>query len=137
MILAGIWCVISYFRESDELKYFRLDLFVGVVLVLGGILVIQQSARLIAFISMVVAIWIILRGILDLQVSFNLRFVQAKGWWIALIAALLTILLGVAIFINPFESAEVTMMATGILMLVSSIFDLGQSIGILITLREE
>ena len=137
MIIGGLWYVINYFREAKEIVYFRLDLFVGIILIVSGLLVIKNAATLIVFISMVVAIWIILRGILDLQVSLNLRLVEAKGWWIALIMALLTIALGIVVFINPFKSAEITIIATGIIMLVSSIFDLGQSIGILIALKGE
>lgn len=137
MIICGLWHLISYFKDSTELKYFRLDLFVGIVLILSGILIIKNSAMLISIISMLVAVWIILRGILDLQVSFNLKRLESKGWWIALLVAIITIILGIVIFINPFATAEVTVIATGIMMLVSSVFDLGESIGILIALKNE
>ena len=136
MILGGLWYVISYFRESKELQYFRLDLFVGIILIVSGILMIKNASALIVFISMVVAVWIILRGILDLQVSLNLKSVQSRGWWIALIMALITIALGIVVFVNPFATAELTVISTGIIMLVSSIFDLGQSIGILVALKD-
>ena len=83
----------------------------------------------------IVGMWIIIKSIVKLQLSFNMKAMNEKSWILILISSLITLLIGIIALINPFEiMVTVTILAGGML-LGTGIIDLLESICIIKKLK--
>ena len=74
-------------------------------------------------------------NLIKLQLSINLSGIKNSGWIFLVIISIITIILGLVIVVNPFESLIVITLLTGILLLTSEVINLIESICILINIR--
>lgn len=96
----------------------------GIVLVLLGIWICTQPRIVLSIIPVVVGIIVVLHGLMDLQYTLDIRRTGNTKWWIALVAAIITLVVGLLLVFNPFTAYEVTMILLGIAMLYDGGSDL-------------
>lgn len=103
----------------------------GIVLVLLGIWICTQPRIVLSIVPVVVGIIVLIHGLMDIQYTLDIRKTGNTKWWIALIAAVLTLLIGFMLVFNPFTAYEITMVLLGIAML----YDGGSDLVLLIFAR--
>lgn len=124
LCMAGLLRCVAYFREDKTEAFGSFALVQGAAMLGFGIYFVVRPASLAAFLTVVLAIVLIVGGVMKLQYGFDLARFQVTGWWIELIGALLTAALGILVFVNPFEAAETLMIFIGIAFIVDAVWDL-------------
>lgn len=124
LILMGVIQLISFLR-GERLGFFnKFNMIMGIVLVLLGIWICTQPRIVLSIIPVAVGIIVIFHGLMDIQYTLDIKRTGNTKWWIALIAAILTLVIGVMLVLNPFTAYEITMILLGIAMLYDGGSDL-------------
>ena len=131
LILMGVIQLIGFLRGERLGFYNKFNMIMGIVLVLLGIWICTQPRIVLSIVPMVVGIIVLIHGLMDIQYTLDIRKTGNTKWWIALIAAVLTLLIGFMLVFNPFTSYEITMVLLGIAML----YDGGSDLVLLIFAR--
>ena len=67
---------------------------------------------------------IIIHGLVDLQAALNIKRGGYEKWWVSLILALVTIVLGTLILVDPFSALDALLILIGIVLVFDGISDL-------------
>ncbi|MEZ3462354.1 MAG: DUF308 domain-containing protein [Lachnospiraceae bacterium] len=124
LILMGVIQLVVFLRGERLGFYNKFSMFMGIVLVLLGIWICTQPRIVLSIIPVVVGIIVVLHGLMDLQYTLDIRRTGNTKWWIALVAAIITLVVGLLLVFNPFTAYEVTMILLGIAMLYDGGSDL-------------
>lgn len=130
LILCGIVDIIRYVTSKGETFFFRYDLVIGILLCLAGLFVLTQSDLIISFIPTIVGIVLLINGLINLQKAFNLKKAGLERWWIDLIFASATLLLGLVIWLRPFAAVATTNIFIGICLILNGVSNLCTMFGI-------
>lgn len=115
----GIVHTVSYFSSSKELKMFSVELAIGVISLLVGLVFIFNPSVVQEFLAFIIGAWIILKSITSIQLALNMRESTNK-WFIALILAIFTFILGIILILKPFATS-VLISACGVMLLISEV----------------
>lgn len=95
-----------------------------VIAALLGLLLLIRPQMFIAILPMLLGILITVDGVMRLQSVLALRRARYGRWWLALISAVVTLVLGVLLMINPFEGMAAMVAVMGAFLLVDGIANL-------------
>lgn len=122
-IVIGAFTVLSYlFREVTQ-NYYRNDFVIGMVAILLGAAVLYKAELVIALIPLILGILVVFSGITKLQNSIDIRRMGYGNGLVFLVLAILNILLGAILIIDPFNAVKVLFMVIGVGLLFSGISD--------------
>lgn len=124
LIVMGIFQLISFLRGERLGFYNKFVMMMGIVLVLLGIWICAQPRIVLSIIPVVVGIIVLFHGLMDIQYTLDIKKAGSEKWWIALIAAVLTLIVGLLLVLNPFTVYEITMVLVGVAMLYDGGSDL-------------
>ena len=124
LIVMGVFQLISFLRGERLGFYNEFVMMMGIVLVLLGIWICTQPHIVLSIIPVVVGIIVLIHGLMDIQYTLDIKKAGSTKWWIALIAAILTLVVGLLLVFNPFTAYEITMVLLGIAMLYDGGSDL-------------
>ena len=124
LIVMGVFQLISFLRGERLGFYNKFVMMMGIVLVLLGIWICTQPHIVLSIIPVVVGIIVLIHGLMDIQYTLDIKKAGSTKWWIALIAAILTLVVGLLLVFNPFTAYEITMVLLGITMLYDGGSDL-------------
>lgn len=132
MLLAiGVVSLINYLRRKDISGIiYRYDLVVGLCAILGGILVIVKVDKLTDLIPAVLGFLVTMSGIMKMQNSVDMLRLGHGTWHVAFAMAIVNIVAGIVLLMNPFEAAQILIMCLGIALVYSGITDLYVTISI-------
>ena len=131
MLLAlGVASLINYLRKDISGIIYRYDLVVGLCAILGGILVIVKVDKLTDLIPAVLCFLVTMSGILKMQNSVDMLRLGHGTWHVAFAMAIVNIVAGIVLLMNPFEAAQILIMCIGIALVYSGITDLYVTISI-------
>lgn len=114
IILLGIGMLAGTITNIRNHKPYALDLTGAVVLLVLGFLLTFYSQNTIEIFVIITGSWAILLGIVQLIFAFNVN-PEMKSKNTLLINAIISILFGIILLYNPFKSAEILVVITGIL----------------------
>lgn len=134
LIAIGVVSLISYVRKDITGILYRYDLVVGVSAVLGGVLVILKADQLMDLIPVVLGFLVTISGILKIQNSIDMYRLGHGTWHITFAMALINIVFGVILLINPFIW-EIFIACVGVALVYSGVTDLYMTIAISIRLK--
>ena len=124
LIVMGDFQLISFLRGERLGFYNKFVMMMGIVLVLLGIWICAQPRIVLSIIPVVVGIIVLIHGLMDIQYTLDIKKAGSEKWWIALIAAALTLIVGLLLMLNPFTAYEITMVLLGVAMLYDGGSDL-------------
>lgn len=124
LILMGVIQLVVFLRGERLGFYNKFNMIMGIVLVVLGIWICTQPHIVLSIIPVAVGIIVIFHGLMDIQYTLDIKRTGNTKWWIALIAAILTLVVGVLLVLNPFTAYEITMFLLGIAMLYDGGSDL-------------
>ena len=131
MLLAiGVVSLINYLRKDISGIIYRYDLVVGLCAILGGILVIVKVDKLTDLIPAVLGFLVTMSGIMKMQNSVDMLRLGHGTWHVAFAMAIVNIVAGIVLLMNPFEAALILIMCLGIALVYSGITDLYVTISI-------
>lgn len=124
VLIAGTINILSYIFQDKDTKQISYDLFNGIVMIILGCIIIVFKSLIISIIPIIVAIWIIYSGIIKYQMSKSLNVVENKQAKILTISAIIQVVLGVLILLNPFGTAIAVISIVGMILFVTELQDL-------------
>lgn len=131
MLLAlGVVSLINYLGKDISGIIYRYDLVVGLCAILGGILVIVKVDKLTDLIPAVLGFLVTMSGIMKMQNSVDMLRLGHGTWHVAFAMAIVNIVAGIVLLMNPFEAAQILIMCLGIALVYSGITDLYVTISI-------
>lgn len=119
IILAGIvFGLVAYnrYKKNIPAKMITTESLLMIVL---GVLILVFTTETISFFILLIGVWIAITGIIELIALVNIKFLPNKN--IFLVNAIISLLFGVLLIINPFESAKTLIAISGILALIFGI----------------
>lgn len=96
-IIMGLLKMIDYFSTNKEDNYMFA---VSVVAIITGIVIMFCADIILSAFRILIAIWIIYSGIMNLQTTIIWKEYKSKLWLTTLILAIITIMAGIYILVN-------------------------------------
>ncbi len=127
LAILGAAKVINYFRTAPEEASKNGGLVTGLLLLLGGLFCIFRWEWFIVtfpILTVVYGVVTLVNGINKVQWAIDMLRMKQKYWFIAIIGAVLTLLAGVLILVNPFTSTAVMWMFIALSMIAEAIIDI-------------
>ena len=114
LLLGSAFTFILLFSNWSRLANGKLLLFLDGILDAGvGLLILLYPEQTVYIVTILIAVWLVLMGILQIYYAFSTRG-HLKLWWVALVNGLVTVVLGVLIGSNPFEGAKALIILFGL-----------------------
>lgn len=124
ILILGVIRVIRYFAGNDFADQFRFDLARGILAVMFGIFMLIAPNAVIVALPVLLGLAIIIDSVLRLQLSIDLKRLQYEKWWLGLVLALVTGVLGAMLLFNPFAGSVALTMYIGISLVIDGIVNL-------------
>ena len=132
LFVDGLIHLVTYFALTHDMRIFSNDLLEGILALLAGVFVAFNADAFISALTMIIGLWIVIKGLLNLQLSFQLQQIIEFNWfWIFLCAVLCVAF----IIVHPIDMAIGLTMAEGIVLLVTEVLSLIQTIYVLYKLN--
>lgn len=127
-ILLGTMCVImgilkgiDYFASGKKDNYL---LSIAIVAVIAGVIIMFCAGIITSIFRILIALWIIYSGIMNLQTTIVWRDYQSRLWLLTLILSIVTIIAGVYILVTNGAMLQIIgaiIMAYGIIDIIESV----------------
>ena len=124
MMFVGAVKILLYIKESNQENYYTNDLMIGIIAVIVGLFVVFKIKILLSIIPFLFGLLVLISGSMKLQNVINLKKAGYKNWMAMLIMALLGIVLGIILIINPFSGVELLFRIVGICFIYSGVTDI-------------
>ncbi len=125
LILMGVCGMIMFFKDK---VYYQNELIMGIFAILSGILLVTNTNIIATIIPIIIGISMIGLGAKKLEISFTFKDHQVTGWLYMLVMAILTLVFGIILIMNPIKGAFIATQAIGIIIVLYSILDIVDSI---------
>ncbi len=135
ILLSGLGYLISYFTISKESRLFSIDLLLGLVTIISGIMLLVYKKDVINVFPIILGIWIIISNLFKLQLSINLSLFLDNAYLGLVLITILMIVFGLLLIINPFASFMTITVTAGTLLLITEVINLIESIYVIIKLN--
>lgn len=96
-IAMGVLKLIEYYTSETKDD---LMLTVALVAVIFGVIILFASDAVLTFFRVILGVWIIVTGVMDLQTILIWKQVRSPYWTVALLLAIFMILSGIIILVN-------------------------------------
>ena len=103
-IFLGAICIIKGFLKGiDYLASGKKDnylLSIAIVVMIAGIIIMFCSDMIVSIFRIIIALWIIYSGIMNLQTSIIWKDYQSRLWLLTVLLAIATVIAGIYILMN-------------------------------------
>ncbi len=123
LIVFGTINLIQYMRTDAMEVFNKYDLVIGFSSIIGGVLIIINVDKFQNIILIALGFMVMISGILKFQNSVNLMRLKASNWHITFGMAIINIVFGVILLINPF-AIELFLVLLGIGFIFSGLTDI-------------
>lgn len=134
VIMDGIMHIVSYCKAKEDARLMNFEFAEGILGVLSGILILFSAKYLVIFLPILLGTWIIIKSIIKMQISLNIRTDIQSNWVLVLVFSIISLILGVFIIFNP-TLGYVTISIMGIFVAVYEVLNIIESIYILNKLK--
>lgn len=128
MIIIGIVSIVRAFdAKSTGMLPYRLGLWGGVLDLIIGVLCAFFSSKVVNLFPVLVMIYgiiMVISGVHKIRNYLVLKDFGVNRSWLIVVSAILTIVLGIVVFLNPFSATGAAWTYTGIFLIVEGVFDL-------------
>ena len=124
MILCGVWSVIAYIRSRPVQRITESRLASGLILLVTGSLLSFNPAYLENLLPFIWGLALLFGGFLKIQYAFDEKTVKVDKWWIMLIFAGVSIIIGILSLLNPAFMGDSRNLVIGILLVLEAVLDI-------------
>lgn len=136
LVADGLIHFVSYFKIPNGYRFFSYELAESIIDITLGFLVVCNVQSIETILPIVIGIWIILDGIIKVQIAFNIRGVRDTKWGAMLAFAILSVILGCAMMVNPHVSMDYIVKLCGVILLITQLFSIYDDVYILSQVNE-
>ena len=132
--LLAVWRFAA--ARQERLLFAWFSLVYGVLFTVLGIFLLVQPDTVLTVLPAVFGVFVLLDSLGRIQNALELRRAGLVRWWGMLFFALLSVVLGVLILINPFAALTTTVRVIGAMLLIESVLGLACALYTSLVLRE-
>lgn len=132
--LLAVWRFAA--ARQERLLFAWFSLVYGVLFTVMGIFLLVQPDTVLTVLPAVFGVFVLLDSLGRIQNALELRRAGLVRWWGMLFFALLSVVLGVLILINPFAALTTTVRVIGAVLLIESVLGLACALYTSLVLRE-
>ena len=114
--------------RAGQLIQAKLDLVLGVLLILLGLCLLIWIRFLLALVPMVLGIYILVDSLGSIKRSLDMKALGFSRWWISCLVAAALAVCGLVMVLNPFGTIEGLVMFVGLGFLVDGVTTLVNTI---------
>lgn len=120
VIMLGVGAWISYFTKFRS----TFLAILGTLAVVAGIILCVKYRSIISAVLFLFGMFVLVGGVVDLVSALEARKNDLKSWIISVVMAVITIVLGLLVIINPFNSVMALTRILGAGLIVYAVMDL-------------
>ncbi|MDD6879276.1 MAG: DUF308 domain-containing protein [bacterium] len=136
LLVIGIFPIVNYFRNRMHNLLSNAGLLYGIFSVVAGIIIIINSNLLATIIPVLTGVWMIVNSVNKIQLSMQLRDNNIGSWIISFIFAIIILICGSFLIINPLRVAFSISKMVGIIITIYALLDILDTIYIKIKSKE-
>ena len=106
MIVFGVVKLIGYFSKDLYRLAFQYDLQFGILMVILGAVMLAKPESLIDLMMIALGVAVIADALFRLRVAIDAKNFGIGAWWLIVVLAVLTGIVGLAVAFRPFDSAK-------------------------------
>ncbi len=118
LFLIGAVFVITYLVKKERTFVISGGLVAGIIIAAVGGWIFANPGKFTDFIPKLFGIFIIVSGLGNLWQAFSLVKYKSRTWWVSLLIAVVTALLGAFLFFNPTGAKEIAVTVIGAFLIV-------------------
>lgn len=116
-IAMGVLKLVEYYTSDTREDYL---LFMALVIVIFGVIVLFASDAILSLFRIILGIWIVVTGIMDLQTILVWKQTKSPYWVIALLFSILMMFAGLMILVNK----NIVLTTIGIIVIIYAVLDI-------------
>ena len=120
LIVTGIISVVSYIIERDT----KLPLVLGTISLISGIIVCAKYRAIISMIVVILGIFILTSGIVDMATSIRSIMLFRKSGWFTMLLSVITIIFGIVAITKSAQLTDGIVRFIGAALIVYAVLDL-------------
>lgn len=121
----GIFQIIGFFTRGDEgWGSGAVYLLVGLCAVALGVLALSNPEKVLSILPVALGAVVVVDSCMSLKRAFQLKELRMERWWIVALLAVVTLLFGLVVMFNPFQSALLVTRIVGGVLIYQGISDL-------------
>lgn len=124
LMIGGVFNIVRYFVKKDSYLAYNWSLALGLMLLGGGLCLVVFKGVLLSIVPLLFGIALLIGGVAKIQAAFNMRRVGFRSWYLTLIAAAISCVLGALIILHPFGTGLVLIRVIGASIAVEAVQDL-------------
>lgn len=128
LIIVGIYNIIKFIVNMGTNKFFLIEIISGILTIIAGIFMVYNPFSLANITTIGVGLWLILSATIKGAIALQFKKFNEETWILSLIIAAITLILGILIIVNPFESYIVLAVYVGVMVCVYAAMDIVQQI---------
>ena len=136
LLVIGVFPIINYFRNRSQNILSNAGLLYGIFSVVAGIIIMVNKNLLATIIPVLTGVWMIINSVNKIQIAMELRDNKIDSWFISFIFAILILIGGTLLIINPFRGAVLLSKTVGIFIVIYSLLDIADSVFIKVKTKE-
>ena len=114
----------GFFSKDPYQLVFESDLVFGILYVVFGVLLLVRPAHTMAFFGAVFGLLLLSDGLTRVRIALDARPFGIRAWWLILVSAVLTVVLGVVLLFHPGEGSQVLLQLLGISLMADGIMNI-------------
>lgn len=132
IMIIGIGKIISYIILRKESNFSNYDLIYGIIAIVISIIMLANANAFATIVRVIIGIWIAYTGIMKLIYALNLKSLSSSSWIAVMIMAIITIIAGVYIAIDP----SILIMVFGVILIAYAVIDIIEQIIFMINVNK-
>ena len=137
MAVFGVIRLIGYFSRDLYRLAFQYDLEFGILLIILGLVVLFRPDNFMNFICIAIGVVILLDGLFKIQIAMDSRRFGIESWWLVLVMAIFTGVVGAALVFDSARGAEILTVLLGVSLLSEGILNLYTVISMVRIIRHQ
>lgn len=122
-IMIGVIPIINYFRFRATGFTTTFSFLLGIFCIVAGLILLMNENILGTIIPILTGVWMIINSINRISISMDLRDDKISFWVITFIYAILTLVAGVLLILDPVNGGKLVTKTIGIIICVYSTLD--------------
>ncbi len=128
MIVFGVIKLFGFFSRDLFRLAFQYDLAFGVLLIVLGVITLAHPNAAMNFLCIMFGIPVLADGLFKIQIAIDSKRFGISTWWLILVLAILTCLIGLILTFCPAAGTEALLVLIGFSLLLDGILNLSVAI---------
>lgn len=124
MVVCGAIKLGGYFSKDLFRLAFQYDLAFGILLIAVGIITLCHPGEAMSFLCVIFGIPVLADGLFKIQIAMDSRQFGIRNWWLVLVLAALTCVVGVVLVFRPMTGVRALTALMGLSLLCDGVLNL-------------